>query len=104
MYIKKGSESNMLENIRGINSPTEIVWEEILGTVDYLKVGMYNHPLHQTPEGGLEMEKKIREAIKADNITILGGFNYTNIDWVNMRSSHAIEMGFLDIINDSELE
>lgn len=52
----------------------------------------------------LEMEKKIREATRLDNVVILGDFNYPHVDWVNMRLSHLVEMRFLEIMNDCALE
>lgn len=41
--ISEGTESNSLENVRGINFPTEAIWVEILGPEGYLKVRVYYH-------------------------------------------------------------
>lgn len=44
------------------------------------------------------------EVTKADNVVVLGDFNYFHIDSVNMFLNYGIEMRFLDIINNCELE
>lgn len=56
LYLKEDIGSSKLENIKGINSPTEVIWVEILGPEGYLKVGAHYCPPDQTLDADLRWE------------------------------------------------
>lgn len=83
---------NKLESIRGSNSPTDMIWVEILDPTGYLKVGGGCTVAHliQPVSLLLRWRRKYGRWLKQ----MMGDFNHPHIDWLNACLSHAVGMRF----------
>ncbi|XP_065438446.1 uncharacterized protein LOC135981058 [Chrysemys picta bellii] len=104
LYIKNVHTWTEVEMDIGDGS-VESLWVRLKGAKNKgdVMLGVYYRPPNQVEEVDEAFFKQLTKSSKAQDLVVMGDFNYTDICWENNTAGHRLSNKFLDCIGDNFL-
>ena len=76
---------------------SESIWVELIDEKEKQIIGNFYSPPNLSRETSMLLFQEIIATAKCRNVCIIGGFNYKNVDWINIARNHELD-DFINII------